>query len=82
MGKPAVASPQAFEGIRALPGRDLLVADGAAETVAAVSAVLRGEHPGLGVRARAAMEACYAWSGILAKLDRWLEASQEGRIPE
>jgi sugar transferase (PEP-CTERM/EpsH1 system associated) len=82
MGKPVVASPQAFEGIRAVAGRDLLVADGAAETMAAIKSVLRGQHPELGARARAAMEAGYAWSGILEKLDRWVEASLEGRNPE
>jgi sugar transferase (PEP-CTERM/EpsH1 system associated) len=81
MGKPVVASPQAFEGIRAVAGQDLLVADGAAGTVAAVKSVLRGEHPGLGARARAAMEAGYAWSGSLAKLDTWVKASLEGRVP-
>ncbi len=75
LGRPVVASPQAFEGIRAVAGRDLLVADGVEETVAAVRAVLAGEHPGVGDAARAAMEHGYAWSGILAKLDHWLEPS-------
>ena len=29
MARPVVASPEAFEGVRATAGRDLLVADGA-----------------------------------------------------
>ena len=61
LGKPVVASPQAFEGIKAVAGRDLLVADGAAETTAAVLSILNGEHPDLGLAARAAMERSYSW---------------------
>ncbi|MGC8477135.1 MAG: TIGR03087 family PEP-CTERM/XrtA system glycosyltransferase, partial [Acetobacteraceae bacterium] len=39
-GRPVVASPGAFQGIRAQPGRDLLVADGATAIAEAVGAVL------------------------------------------
>ena len=69
MGRPVIASPQAFEGIRAISGRDLLVADGAAATAARISEVLGGMHPGLGGAARAAMVQGYAWSATLSRLD-------------
>ncbi len=70
MARPVVATPQAFEGVHALPGRDLLVADGAAATAAAVRAVLAGAHPGMGGAARAAVMAGHDWNGTLAVLDR------------
>ncbi len=69
MGRPVVASPQAFEGVRAVPGRDLLVADGAAETADRIAEVLDGAHPGLNGAARAAMVRGYAWSATLSRLD-------------
>jgi sugar transferase (PEP-CTERM/EpsH1 system associated) len=72
MGRVVVASPQAFEGVRATAGRDLLVADGAEATVAAIRAVLAGAHPGMGAAARQAMVDGYAWSATLAPLDNIL----------
>ncbi len=68
-GRPVVASPGAFQGIRARPGQDLLVADGAAAMAEAVGAVLSGAHPGLGAAGRAAVEAGYAWPAVLGRLD-------------
>lgn len=72
MGRPVVASPGAFEGVRATPGTDLLVADSAAETAQAITAILDGAHPGLGAAARATMERTYEWSATLARLDAHL----------
>ncbi len=69
MGRPMVASPQAFEGIRAEPGRDLLVADGAAATAAMVGEVLDGQHPGLGAAGRLLVERRYSWAARLANID-------------
>jgi glycosyltransferase involved in cell wall biosynthesis len=71
-GRPVIASPGAFEGVRAEAGRDLLVADGAAAFVAAIEAVLAGRHAGIGVHARTAMERHYDWDATLARMDRWL----------
>jgi glycosyltransferase involved in cell wall biosynthesis len=73
MARPVVASPQAFEGVRAEPGCDLLVAEGAAETARMVGEVLRGGHPGLGGAARGAVERGHAWETTLAGLDALLE---------
>jgi sugar transferase (PEP-CTERM/EpsH1 system associated) len=78
MARPVVASPQAFEGVRAQPGRDLLVAEGAAEMAAQVAAVLDGGHPGLGAAARAAVAAGHDWSAALKRLDPLLEGAQRG----
>ncbi len=75
MGKPVVATPQAFEGIEAVPGRDLLVAPADPEPFAgAVTDLLL--HParaaGLGERARAAVERTYRWETRLEKLEHLL----------
>ena len=72
MGKPVIASPAAFTGVRAQAGIDLLVADGPAAFTDAVCAVLDGDHPGLGAAARAAMVRGYAWDAVLSKLDMYL----------
>lgn len=72
MARPVVATTAAFEGVRALPGRDLIVADGPEEFAAAVSAVLDGAHPGLGEAGRAAMLAGHDWHATLAPLDAML----------
>lgn len=71
MGRPVVASPQAFEGIDAEPGRDLLVADGIDAERDAVLALLAAppRAEAIGAAARARMEARYAWSACLAPLD-------------
>jgi sugar transferase (PEP-CTERM/EpsH1 system associated) len=69
MGIPVVASPQAFEGIRATPGQDMLVAEGAGAQAEAIAAVLSGAHPGLRAAGRQAMEQRYGWPATLARLD-------------
>jgi sugar transferase (PEP-CTERM/EpsH1 system associated) len=74
MARPVVATPQAFEGIRATPGRDLLVADGAAATAEAVAQVLDGAAPGLGAAGRAAVIAGHDWAATLRPLDALLGA--------
>jgi sugar transferase (PEP-CTERM/EpsH1 system associated) len=75
MGRPVVASPQAFEGIDAAPGRDLVVADGAPAEAEAVCALLtdRAQAAAIGTAARARVEARYAWDARLAPLDAMLE---------
>ncbi|MGH7043185.1 MAG: glycosyltransferase, partial [Acetobacteraceae bacterium] len=72
MGRPVVATPPAYEGVRAEAGRDLLVADGAPAMAQTILDVLAGHHPGLGAAARQAMERGYAWSATLARLDAHL----------
>lgn len=75
MGRPVVASPQAFEGVRAEPGRHLLVAEGPRATASAIADVLAGGHPRLGAAARAIIELCYDWSATLSGLDRLFTCS-------
>jgi len=76
LGRPVVASPQAFEGVRAIAGRDLLVADGADATATAILEVVDGLHPGLGSAARALIEQTYTWHATLARLDACLDLAR------
>jgi sugar transferase (PEP-CTERM/EpsH1 system associated) len=70
MAKPVVASPAAFEGIEAEPGRDLVLAS-PAEQAAAIRHLL--DHPGkareIALAARRRMEAGYRWDARLADLE-------------
>ena len=72
LARPVLASAAAFEGIRATPGQDLLVADGADLTAQAVADVLRGVHPGLGRAGRLAVERGHDWAVTLQRLDGML----------
>jgi len=69
MARPVVASPEAFEGIRAQPGRDILLASGVEQTVRLIGEVLEGRHDALGPAARRAVEAGHRWSETLRPLD-------------
>jgi len=80
MARPVVASPQAHEGVRALAGRDLLVADGAEATAATVTQVMAGGMPDLGTAARAAVVAGHDWKATLARLDDIVAASSRTRV--
>jgi sugar transferase (PEP-CTERM/EpsH1 system associated) len=70
MARPVVASPAAFEGIEAEPGRELVLA-AAPEQAAAIAHLLA--HPAkardIGLAARRRMEADYRWEARLAPLD-------------
>jgi sugar transferase (PEP-CTERM/EpsH1 system associated) len=70
MARPVVASPAAFEGIEAEPGRDLIVADTAAEQAQAIAKLLADpvEAETLGKAARRRMEQAYRWEARLAPL--------------
>jgi sugar transferase (PEP-CTERM/EpsH1 system associated) len=72
MARPVLATPQAFEGLRATPGRDLLVGADAASLAALATDVLAGRHPALGAAGRALVEQAYAWDATLAGLDALL----------
>ena len=85
LGRPVVASPQAFQGVRARAGEDLLVGEGAAALARLVGEVLDGAHPLLGANGRRAVEQGYSWAGTLARLDGFLDdappaQSAEGRM--
>jgi sugar transferase (PEP-CTERM/EpsH1 system associated) len=75
MGRPVVVSPQAFAGIEARAGHELLVADDAPAFASCLGALASGEHAGMGAAARRAVVGRYAWSSVLAGLDALLDES-------
>lgn len=71
MGKAIVCTPQAYEGIRATPGKEIVVADGA-EAFAAATIDLLGDPvkaEQLGRVARQCVEKSYSWERNLRLLD-------------
>ena len=81
MGKAVLASTPAAEGIDAMPGRDLEIADGA-EDQAQASLALLADAPrrsSLGQAARARMEARYGWAATLAPLPDLFGMAGKGR---
>jgi len=70
MARPVVASPAAFEGIEAEPGRHLLVAAGAEAQAEAIASLLddRKRAEAIGQAARRRMEQAYRWDARLAPL--------------
>jgi sugar transferase (PEP-CTERM/EpsH1 system associated) len=70
MAKPVVASSAAFEGIEAVPGRDLLVADDAGATAEAINGLLAAPEraAAMGAAARQQMDRSYRWEARLAPL--------------
>jgi Glycosyl transferases group 1 len=70
MARPVVATPEAFHGIRAQPGRDILLASGVDETARIIADVLERQHPAIGAAARRAVEGSHRWSVTLRPLDR------------
>jgi sugar transferase (PEP-CTERM/EpsH1 system associated) len=74
MGRPVVCTSNALEGIPALPGRDVLVADDATAFAAAVCRVLESPDDAarMGIAARACVERHHRWEATLAPLDALL----------
>jgi sugar transferase (PEP-CTERM/EpsH1 system associated) len=74
MARPVVASSAAFEGIDAVAGRDLIVADGAEEQAAAILSLLAdpAQADAMGAAARRQMQSRYRWEAALAPLTELL----------
>jgi len=74
MARPVVATPEAFEGVQAMPGRDILLASGVDETVQKIAEVIDGRHADIGGAARHAVESAHQWSVTLRPLDTLFES--------
>lgn len=78
MATPVVVSPQALEGIDAVPGSELVLAEDAAAFADAVGALLAGQQEAaaaIGLAARAKVQSQYSWSSNLACIGENLECS-------
>lgn len=71
MGKPVVTTSQAFEGIKAVSGQEIISADGEDMFAAAVIDLLqdRQKAGSMGAKARQCMETHYSWDRNLSVLD-------------
>jgi sugar transferase (PEP-CTERM/EpsH1 system associated) len=76
MARPVVASPAAFEGIDAEPGRDLIVASDEGQAVADLLSDPAAAAT-IGAAARAQMEKSYRWAARLAPLAGMLAPKRE-----
>ncbi|OWW22229.1 TIGR03087 family PEP-CTERM/XrtA system glycosyltransferase [Noviherbaspirillum denitrificans] len=74
MARPVVVSPQALEGIKAEPGRDIVLAQDAGQTVAAVNTLLSTPDTTIGAAARKKVIDLYGWTSNLSRVDSLLEA--------
>ncbi len=78
MGKTVIASPQAMEGICAIPGKELFVAGDEAQFVnQAVQLVMENESEDMGKAARERILADYGWPESLARIDQLLIPASE-----
>jgi glycosyltransferase involved in cell wall biosynthesis len=79
-GKAVVSTTIGAEGLALTPGRDVVIADTAAEFAVAVRALLadHAQAARLGLAARALVEAQYRWATCLAPIED-LYASLERR---
>ncbi|MGE0179281.1 MAG: TIGR03087 family PEP-CTERM/XrtA system glycosyltransferase [Sphingomonas sp.] len=77
MARPIVASPAAFEGIEAEPGRHLEVAEGTEAMAVTIGKLLADVDAAaaMGVAARQRVVESYSWSSRLADLDSMLDAA-------
>lgn len=78
MARSVVTTSMGLEGIDAIPGKHLLVADQPAAMAEQLAALMRGDHGGLGRAARARVLARYDWSTATA---RFLDAVAGDRVP-
>lgn len=81
MARPVVASPAAFEGIEAEPGRDLVVAEGPEAMASEIEALLATPDRAkvLGAAGRDLVVSRYAWDARLAPLETLLFPNEARR---
>jgi sugar transferase (PEP-CTERM/EpsH1 system associated) len=77
MARPVVASPAAFEGIDAEPGRDLIVASDEGAAILDLLSRPAAAAAAIGLAARSQMDKSYRWSARLAPLAAMLAPQRE-----
>lgn len=82
MAKPTLVTPQALEGIAAVPGREILLANNAVTFVQYIDAVLAGGHPGMGAAARECVLRDFSWAGHLRIIEQLLAQAALPAAPD
>ncbi len=74
MARPVVATSKAFEGIEAIPGQDLLIADSGTEFIEKISLLLedRAGCQSIAASARRTIEKNYSWEHSVGMLEKIL----------
>jgi polysaccharide biosynthesis protein PslH len=81
MGKPVVLSSGALEGIEAVPGKDVILADSAEEIAAGCCRLATSaEGVAIGAAARTRILRDYDWSARLRRFDDLLRPVPVGRV--
>jgi sugar transferase (PEP-CTERM/EpsH1 system associated) len=80
LGKTIVVSQPALEGIHAIPGKELLLAEDAAQFASVVSEALAKPNPEIGICAREKAVLIYGWASNLTRVESILEANTDGAI--
>jgi glycosyltransferase involved in cell wall biosynthesis len=77
MARPVVATSKAFEGIEAIPGEDLLIADSGTEFIEKISLFLedRAGCQSIAASARRTIEKNYSWEHSVGMLEKILTGS-------
>jgi len=75
MAKPTLVTPQALEGIAALPGKEILLANNAVTFVQYINDVLAGRYPDMGAAARERVLQDFSWAGHLRIVEQLLKTS-------
>jgi glycosyltransferase involved in cell wall biosynthesis len=76
MGRPTVVTPEALEGIEAEPGRELLLATGAAAFAERCLEAAAPASAAIGAAARLRVERDYSWEGRMSGFDALLAGSR------
>lgn len=83
MEKTVLASPQAMEGIRAIPGQELFVANDEGDFAYQLTGLLQaGPSAAIGRAARARVLKDYSWASSLGRVDALLSPPQAGGVDE
>jgi sugar transferase (PEP-CTERM/EpsH1 system associated) len=84
MGKPVLCTPEAFEGINAVPDRDILIASAEPKAFAEAAAALledANRRKEIGESARRVVEEGYCWESCLAGLDHLFASVNDSLAP-
>ncbi|MFV0278982.1 MAG: TIGR03087 family PEP-CTERM/XrtA system glycosyltransferase [Parahaliea sp.] len=80
MARPVLVSKPGLEGIPAVHGQEVLLADTSADYVEQLSALTQGRYREVGTAARRLVLDRFAWEESLPRVGRWLEGGSGGAV--
>ncbi|TVO73617.1 MAG: TIGR03087 family PEP-CTERM/XrtA system glycosyltransferase [Sedimenticola selenatireducens] len=76
MEKTVVVTPQGYEGINAVIGTEVIIAENAQEMINIIPKVVSGDYPRMGSIARSRVQSDFNWEANLPIVGHWLEADK------